>query len=488
LPNAVLGPNAEAVERAIATAARDSGVEMRGDGRLATLAAWTAERLGDGGSPPPHEIVEFFSRHLGLVEPVPHLLILGQPDPAVLEDGVADSVRQFLARQPYNRYGAAVIERQGLTLAVVTLSWRWLEMEPIARRIERGASLRFRGRLLGSYSQPTVAVARPNGAVRRLPAGEGPAFDIARPTDEQGVYKVELLAEGPRGHTVIANFPVYVGVAIPETVSLAAAEEGETEPDLVGQSLLRLINASREQAGLPSLVDHAVLGQVAEAHSREMVENRFVGHTSPATGTAAARVERAGIRSGLVLENIGRGYSAAEIHRGLLESPGHRANILNPDVSHVGVGVVAEQEGERAAFVATQVFVHMAAAIDVDGAPARLLEAINRARRARRAPPLELEPNLADAARAGATQFFAEPTLSQQDVVDEASGGLRGMGIAFSRVGGVMSVVGRLDEASRLEPTFDPDARFVGIGIAQGTRPDTGPNSIAVVILLAWPR
>ncbi|MEZ4248449.1 MAG: hypothetical protein R3B99_09440 [Polyangiales bacterium] len=58
----------------------------------------------------------------------------------------------------------------------------------------------------------------------------------------------------------------------------------------------------------------------------------------------------------------------------------------------------------------------------------------------------------------------------------------------FRRVGGLMAVVGDVGEASRLEPTFDPEVRFVGIGVAQGDRPDAPPNSIAVVIVLAWPR
>ncbi|MEM9189351.1 MAG: hypothetical protein AAGF12_09255, partial [Myxococcota bacterium] len=56
------------VARGIWAAAESHGIDMEGDGRLGLLAAWTAERLREGGSPPDHEVVEFFSRHLGLVE------------------------------------------------------------------------------------------------------------------------------------------------------------------------------------------------------------------------------------------------------------------------------------------------------------------------------------------------------------------------------------------------------------------------------------
>jgi hypothetical protein len=101
---------------------------------------------------------------------------------------------------------------------------------------------------------------------------------------------------------------------------------------------------------------------------------------------------------------------------------------------------------------------------------------------------VELDPNLTTAATEGARRYFAEPRSTQQDVVDDASASLRRFAIAFSRVGGLMAVVDTVEEAGRLEPTFDPDVRFIGIGVAQGTRSDTPPNSIAVVIMLAWPR
>ena len=85
-------------------------------------------------------------------------------------------------------------------------------------------------------------------------------------------------------------------------------------------------------------------------------------------------------------------------------------------------------------------------------------------------------------------EFFADPDLSQQDVVDDASASLRRFAIAYHRIGGVMAVVSEVREAGALEPTLDPGIRYLGIGVAQGTRPDTGTNAIAVVIVMAWPR
>jgi hypothetical protein len=161
---------------------------------------------------------------------------------------------------------------------------------------------------------------------------------------------------------------------------------------------------------------------------------------------------------------------------------------LNRDVTHVGVGVVGETEGGREAFVATQVFLRMNREIDPEAAVTRLLREINEGRSARGAPPLEVDPNLQTAASDAARGYFTSPDQSQQDTVDAASASLRRFAMMFRRVGGLMAVVSDVSEAARLEPTFDPDVRFVGIGVAQGDRPDAPPNSIAVVIVLAWPR
>lgn len=480
------GESTSDIEAAIAEVASQHRVQMRGDGRLGLLASWIAEHLESDGSPPPHEVVEFFARHLGLVEPTPHLVVQGQPSAAALVPSIKESVGEFLSRQPYNVYGVAIAPRDGLTMAVVALSARYVDLSPVARRVEPGSDIVVEGRLSGAFRNPTFAVAKPNGQVQRIPSGDGPEFNASIATPERGVYTVELIGQGEHGETVLANFPVYVGVDVPHSVSIAtAAADGDARA--VKNSLIDLINRTRRDNGLAPLTEGARLSEVALAHSRDMVENDFVGHNSGGQGPAD-RVRAAGFNSGLILENIGRGYSAAEIHRGLMQSPGHRANILNPHVSHLGIGVVGDPEGERTAFVATEVFIRMTEAIDADRARAQLLELLNRARRSRGARPLESHERLDFAAQNGAGRYFSSPQLSQQDVVDESSAQLREYGILFRRVGGLMTVVGRIEEASRLEPALDPEVQYIGIGVAQGNRDEHAANSIAVVILLGWPR
>lgn len=487
----VAGPSeaAAAVERGVQAGASGASDPPVGDARLATLASWVAAKLGEGGRPPPHDVTDFFARHLGIVEAVPHLLVLGNPTVEGLESGVRDSVRQFLARQRYSHWGASVAERDGLNLVVIALSRRGLTLTPMARQQADGP-LRLQGTLDEGLSRPSFVITRPDGRTERVPAGSGPSFQMNLPADTPGAYRVELLAKGTRGDTVVANFPVYVGVQPPNEIVLTAdTGPGEAgDDDAVEEALLEAINRERAEAGAPPVARMDSLDEVARMHSVDMRDNAFVGHASPTTGGAAERVSQAGIQTGLVLENIGRGYGAAEIHRGLMGSPGHRANLLNLAVTHVGIGVVNEPEGDRRAFLATEVFVRVNRAQDLSDAPSRLVAMINEGRRARGAGALEADPNLMEAAGEAARAYFANPDQTRQDTVDDASAGLREFAIAFSRVGGLMTVVNTIAEASRLEPTFDPEISYIGIGVAQGTRPDTPPNSIAVVILLAWSR
>jgi hypothetical protein len=217
-----------------------------------------------------------------------------------------------------------------------------------------------------------------------------------------------------------------------------------------------------------------------------MAEHRFVAHNSPTRGTTSERLQRAGLRSGLTLENVARGYGPREIFDGLMASPGHRANILNPDVTHVGVGVVADPSGNG--LLVTQDFVAVATAIDTAAAAQSLLRAVNLARRGRGLTPLDERPTLTAAAREAAAAFFREPSRTQQQALQDASARVQREGLLYRRISVAAAFGPRIDGAERLEPLLDDASRFVGVGVAQGDRPDSPPNSIFVVYVLAVPR
>ncbi|MHC3470012.1 CAP domain-containing protein [Streptomyces sp. 7R007] len=100
-----------------------------------------------------------------------------------------------------------------------------------------------------------------------------------------------------------------------------------------------LTNRERARAALPPLAVDPFLTRAAQAHSADMVARAFYSHTSPEGGRPWDRAAAAGARHRSVGENIACGQRfAAEVVEGWMNSPGHRANILKPDFTHIGVG------------------------------------------------------------------------------------------------------------------------------------------------------
>lgn len=458
------------------------------DPRLSRLAAWLVERYPDGSERPHREVVDFLAQTLGVVDPTPAVFLVGGAA-AALDESVTGMVRQQIARRPYNRFGVAIVDRGAQRLALVVLTSRRVRIDPIARAGESTRPIVVRGELGAGLTNPSIAVTSPSGAVRSIPAGEGPAFDVRVPATEPGAYQIEIIGRGERGETVLANFPVFRGVEPPTHIEVAPSGGDETEPVAVEHELLVLLNRARRTAQLRPLESLETMTQIARAHSRDMIEVGYMGHVSPTTGDAGDRLRSAGVHSGLVLENIGRAYSAREIHDGLMASPGHRANILNPDVTHVGVGVASESEGGRIVFVATEVFVRVGARLDLSHAPQQLLEGINQRRATLGRPAVRLDAALSERARTGAQRYFAraDPLPTQEQVLDDVNESLRRFSLAYSRIGAVMAVVVSVEEAAALEPVLAAGPEVVGIGLAQGDRPELG-RVIAVVIVLGWPR
>ncbi|MCA9578117.1 MAG: CAP domain-containing protein [Myxococcales bacterium] len=464
------------------------GAPLTLDGRLSELAARVGREVVEQGAAPSAEVVQFFARHLGIAEPVPSVSHAAYADLEGARLGLQEQLPALLVPGRFTHLGVATVPHGDERIAVVVLTRRGVDLTPV-QRVRSAGPLVLSGNLLGDLRNPEVVVVHPDGHTQRSPAGSGPRFQVRLLLAESGTYAVELLARGSAGITVVANFQLYVDEPAPTRLAVSAADTpGVSTADDVREALIARIAEERRRAGAPELTLHPGLSEVAEAHCRDMVAADFVGHDSPTTGTPAMRLTAAGFASGLMLENVARGYSADELHRGLMDSPGHRANILEPRVTHLGIAVVAVPDGDRTAFLATQVFTQMTTRIDTAAAPAALLAAINEGRRARRTGPVASDELLAQAAQEAAEAYFADPSLSEQDVTDRASAALRRYAIAYRRVGALMTVVTRIEDAGRLEPTFDPDVTTLGIGVAQGDRPGQAPNSIAVVMVLGWPR
>jgi uncharacterized protein YkwD len=113
-----------------------------------------------------------------------------------------------------------------------------------------------------------------------------------------------------------------------------------------GQATLCLINRERTRRGLPALRENSVLSAASLAHSQDMVERRFFEHETPDGRSVGDRLRAAGYGRGRNVstgENIAWGArdeaSPSAIVRIWMESPGHRADILRPSFTEIGIGI-----------------------------------------------------------------------------------------------------------------------------------------------------
>jgi uncharacterized protein YkwD len=203
--------------------------------------------------------------------------------------------------------------------------------------------------------------------------------------------------------------------------------EADTSAEL-SRLALDLVNESRQGEGLPRLSADEALAKAAQAHAGDMASRGYFSHDSPTGHTVLDRYRAAGGSAGkFVAENIaecrhcaaGRGL-VSHFHRGWMDSPGHRANILSSGVDRFGFGLAAN--GDR--IVAVQTFAGPGTSIgpaEAKNAPtldaaaqlAAGLELVNAARRRAGVGPLRASPALADAlSRAAGANAMGERGLA----------------------------------------------------------------------------
>lgn len=116
---------------------------------------------------------------------------------------------------------------------------------------------------------------------------------------------------------------------------------GDLMPDSsAGREMLDLVNKERIANGLKALEWRDDLAKVGEDYARYMWINQYFGHIDPEGNDPFDRLESAGIRFLVAGENLAMAPSTPIAHQGLMDSPGHRANILQPDFGHMGIGVI----------------------------------------------------------------------------------------------------------------------------------------------------
>lgn len=120
-------------------------------------------------------------------------------------------------------------------------------------------------------------------------------------------------------------------------LGVAAATQASAAGDAHAGSFVAKANAERTSRGLRALVVKSDLTAVAARHSARMASQRKLYH-NPSLGSEVSGWQVVG-------ENVGNGGSVDSIHRALMNSPAHRANILATDYTEIGIGTVTDSRG-----------------------------------------------------------------------------------------------------------------------------------------------
>lgn len=131
-----------------------------------------------------------------------------------------------------------------------------------------------------------------------------------------------------------------------DSVQIPAARPSDLRrDDVAAAEVLTLLNRARVDEGLDPLAWSGPLAEVALGHAFDMYLNGFFSHTSPTTGGLADRLRVAAVPYRLAGENLALAATPSDVHGGLMDSPGHRANILGADYRRVGIAVVSGRLG-----------------------------------------------------------------------------------------------------------------------------------------------
>jgi uncharacterized protein YkwD len=121
-----------------------------------------------------------------------------------------------------------------------------------------------------------------------------------------------------------------------------------TASSSVTAEVIRLVNIERQKAGCSGLSGESRLEAAAQKHSELQAAQNSMSHQLPGEASMGDRVTAEGYRWRGVAENVAAGYtSPASVMNGWMNSPGHKANILNCAYTEIGVGLAKSSSGTQ---------------------------------------------------------------------------------------------------------------------------------------------
>lgn len=454
----------------IAAALAARGEKAEADGALGATASWGLREAHEGRAVDLIG-VEAASRHFGFGGVLMVFM--------VFDTRSDETWRQQLERAPrnlpINRYGVRM-SPSGQSAAVVFGSVE-LSYQAIPRVFEPGQSVTLKGQVAPRFAFSRVYLTKPDGKVeeRRMPAR---AIDASFKLDAVGKYRLEVMGDGQSGPVVVSNLPLYVGIAEPAAAGISGSV---VEPAQAEERMLALLNQARAAAKLSPVLPDAELRAMALAHSVDMVEHHFFGHVSPTTGAPEDRARSAGLLVSIVGENVAAAATPEVAHEGLMSSPGHRANMLRAEFTHVGIGASKNENG----LVVTLVFGRRPSAEAMPTSAEQVARAIVELRTAKGLA----EPKAADSVYGAGAQAGAEALANGAAPADIGSAVQEGLQREVNRqrtrrAGGCIASVDLLElrQLSEIPSLTAPELRRFGVGAR--VRTDAKGSRLSTVFML----
>jgi uncharacterized protein YkwD len=138
-----------------------------------------------------------------------------------------------------------------------------------------------------------------------------------------------------------------------ERVDLGYTVQNPRVREDLEDAMLVLVNAERGTVGLHPLKGDTAMRAVARAYAKEMFAKGFFAHISPEGTDPGDRARKMGVRFITLGENLALAPTLKFAHNGLMNSPGHRANILHKSFGRLGIGIV---DGGRYGLMVVQEF------------------------------------------------------------------------------------------------------------------------------------
>jgi uncharacterized protein YkwD len=258
-----------------------------------------------------------------------------------------------------------------------------------------------------------------------------------------------------------ARFPSILTALILSLCAVASAAEPPSAK--LEKEMFELVNKDRKAHGKKPLKFSDGFAAVARAHSADMAKAGFFGHKSPTTGQVANRLVAAKLRVKTCGENVAKNYTVKNAEERLMNSPGHRANILRDVYSHIGIGIVRSGIG---LYYITQVFGTPAPKLDLAKTHANMLAKLNKTRIAKGKLPFKGNATLNHvAAQQAAVMANAGKGVTLNIGQLAAAAGFKNKRLHMIRL-----MTWTPEEVATADALLKPRLGWVGIGLAENTK------------------